>query len=107
MTDIVRISDSRMSGTSYGTVVMHIAPEAAAGGPLALVHNGDLIELDVERRRLEVLIEPAELDRRRQEWKPPASAASSAAIRGSTSITCCRHTRGQTSTSSARAAMPI
>jgi dihydroxy-acid dehydratase len=74
VTDVVRISDSRMSGTGYGTVVLHVAPEAAAGGPLALVHDGDLIELDVDNRRLEVLIDPAELDRRRQAWKPPASA---------------------------------
>jgi L-arabonate dehydrase len=74
ITDVVRISDSRMSGTGYGTVVLHVAPEAAAGGPLALVHDGDRIELDVAQRRLELLIDPAELDRRRQAWKPPASA---------------------------------
>ncbi len=74
VTDVVRISDSRMSGTGYGTVVLHVAPEAAAGGPLALVHDGDLIELDVERRRLELLVEPAELERRRQTWNPPASS---------------------------------
>ncbi len=74
VTDLVRISDSRMSGTGYGTVVLHVAPEAAAGGPLALVHEGDLIELDVDKRRLELLIEPAELERRRQAWEPPASA---------------------------------
>jgi L-arabonate dehydrase len=73
ITDIVRISDSRMSGTGYGTVVLHVSPEAAAGGPLALVHDGDLIELDVENRRLELMIEPAELDRRRKAWKPPTS----------------------------------
>jgi dihydroxy-acid dehydratase len=73
ITDIVRISDSRMSGTGYGTVVLHVSPEAAAGGPLALVHDGDLIELDVENRRLELMIEPAEFDRRRGAWKPPTS----------------------------------
>jgi dihydroxy-acid dehydratase len=73
VTDLVRISDSRMSGTGYGTVVLHVAPEAAAGGPLALVHDGDLIELDVDSRRLELLIEPAELERRRRAWKPAAS----------------------------------
>jgi dihydroxy-acid dehydratase len=72
-TDMVRISDSRMSGTSYGTVVIHISPEAAAGGPLALVQNGDRIELDVPRRRLELLVDSAELERRRQNWKPPAT----------------------------------
>jgi dihydroxy-acid dehydratase len=73
ITDLVRISDSRMSGTGYGTVVLHVAPEAAAGGPLALVCNGDVIELDVENRRLELLVDASELDRRRKAWKPPAS----------------------------------
>jgi len=73
VTDVVRISDSRMSGTSYGTVVLHVSPESAAGGTLALVQNGDPIELDVERHRLELLIEPAELERRRRSWQPPAS----------------------------------
>ncbi|HEV3302657.1 MAG TPA: IlvD/Edd family dehydratase [Planctomycetaceae bacterium] len=74
VTDVVRISDSRMSGTGYGTVVLHVAPEAAAGGLLALVHDGDLIELDVENRRLDLLVSPDELNRRRQAWKPPTSA---------------------------------
>jgi len=74
VTDLVRISDSRMSGTGYGTVVLHVVPEAAAGGPLAFVHDGDFIELDVDKRRLELLIEPAELERRRQAWKPPTSS---------------------------------
>ena len=73
VTDMVRISDSRMSGTSYGTVVIHISPEAAAGGPLALVKNGDRIELDVSQRRLELLVDSRELNRRRQSWKPSAS----------------------------------
>jgi L-arabonate dehydrase len=73
VTDMVRISDSRMSGTSYGTVVIHISPEAAAGGLLALVQNGDRIELDVARRRLELLVDSSELDRRRQSWSPPAT----------------------------------
>jgi len=73
ITDIVRISDSRMSGTGYGTVVLHVAPEAAAGGPLALVQDGDEIGLDVDKRRLELLLEPAEIDRRRKAWKPPTS----------------------------------
>ncbi|WP_345763104.1 IlvD/Edd family dehydratase [Diaminobutyricibacter sp. McL0608] len=62
--DVVRISDGRMSGTAYGTVVLHVAPEAAAGGPLALVQDGDLITLDVPGRRLEVQIDEAELARR-------------------------------------------
>jgi len=73
VTDMVRISDSRMSGTSYGTVVIHISPEAAAGGPLAVVQNGDRVELDVSRRRLELLIEPHELERRLKAWRPPVS----------------------------------
>jgi len=71
VTDMVRISDARMSGTAYGTVVLHTAPEAAAGGPLALVRNGDMIELDVARRRLHLHVSDAELGRRRAEWKAP------------------------------------
>ena len=71
VTDMVRISDARMSGTAYGTVVLHTAPEAAAGGPLALVRNGDLIELDVARRKLELHVSDEELARRRKLWKPP------------------------------------
>lgn len=63
--DVVRISDGRMSGTAYGTVVLHVAPEAAAGGPLALVQDGDLISLDVPARRLELLVDEAELASRR------------------------------------------
>lgn len=74
ITDLVRISDSRMSGTSFGTVVLHVAPEAAAGGPLALVQNGDLIELNVPERRVDLLVDAAELERRRQAWRPPVSA---------------------------------
>jgi dihydroxy-acid dehydratase len=62
-----------MSGTAYGTVVLHTAPEAAAGGTLALVKNGDLIELDVERRRLHLDVSDDELARRRAAWKPPAA----------------------------------
>jgi dihydroxy-acid dehydratase len=69
--DMIRISDARMSGTAYGTVVLHTSPEAAAGGPLALVRNGDLIELDVERRRLHLDVGDAELERRRKAWKAP------------------------------------
>jgi len=70
--DMVRISDARMSGTSYGTVVLHVAPEAAVGGPLALVRDGDEIELDVPRRRLTLRVSDDELGRRRREWKPRA-----------------------------------
>ena len=68
--DIVRISDARMSGTSYGTIVLHIAPEAAIGGPLALVRDGDMITLDVPNRRITLDVSEEELARRRAEWKP-------------------------------------
>jgi len=71
VTDMVRISDARMSGTAYGTVVLHIAPEAAAGGVLAVVQNGDQIELDVAGRRLHLDVSDAEIERRRAAWKPP------------------------------------
>jgi len=71
ITDMVRISDARMSGTAYGTVVLHIAPEAAAGGALALVENGDMIELDVAKRRLHLDVPERELARRRKKWKAP------------------------------------
>jgi L-arabonate dehydrase len=71
VTDMVRISDARMSGTAYGTVVLHTAPEAAAGGPLALVQNGDTIELDVARRRIHLDVSDAELVRRKAKWKAP------------------------------------
>jgi dihydroxy-acid dehydratase len=70
--DMVRISDARMSGTSYGTVVLHAAPEAAVGGPLAVVRDGDLIRLDVPGRRLELLIPDEELAARLAAWTPPA-----------------------------------
>jgi dihydroxy-acid dehydratase len=69
--DMVRLSDARMSGTSYGTCVLHVAPEAFVGGPLALVKDGDLIELDVPRRRLELKVDEAELGRRRAAWRQP------------------------------------
>ncbi|MBK7744415.1 MAG: dihydroxy-acid dehydratase [Betaproteobacteria bacterium] len=70
VTDMVRISDARMSGTAYGTVVLHTAPEAAAGGPLALVKNGDVIEIDVPQRRIHLHVAADELARRRAAWKP-------------------------------------
>ena len=70
--DMVRISDARMSGTSYGACVLHVAPESYLGGPLALVKDGDRIELDVERRRLQLHVDDAELMRRRRLWQPPA-----------------------------------
>ncbi|MGZ8230522.1 MAG: dihydroxy-acid dehydratase, partial [Burkholderiales bacterium] len=69
--DMVRISDARMSGTSYGTCVLHVAPESYVGGPLAFVRDGDLIELDVEARRLELKVSPEELEKRRAGWKQP------------------------------------
>ncbi|HZR92707.1 MAG TPA: IlvD/Edd family dehydratase [Gaiellaceae bacterium] len=71
ITDLLRISDARMSGTSYGAVVLHVAPEAAVGGPLALVESGDLIRLDVGERRLDLVVDDAELARRREAWRPP------------------------------------
>jgi dihydroxy-acid dehydratase len=70
--DMVRISDARMSGTAFGTIVLHVSPEAAIGGPLALVRNGDRIRLSVGERRIELLVPEAELARRRAAWKPPA-----------------------------------
>ena len=87
VTDMVRISDARMSGTAYGTVVLHVCPEAAVGGPLALVRDGDMIELDVERRVLQLDVPDEELARRRADWRAPAAPASRAAIRSCTSIT--------------------
>jgi dihydroxy-acid dehydratase len=77
ITDMVRISDARMSGTAYGTVVLHAVPEAAAGGPLALVRNGDLITLDVPGRRLHLHVDEAELEQRRAAWQPPPPAMAS------------------------------
>jgi L-arabonate dehydrase len=75
ITDMVRISDARMSGTAYGTVVLHVAPEAAAGGTLGLVQNGDMIDLDVSERRLHLDVSEAEIERRRAVWHPPAPPA--------------------------------
>ena len=69
--NMVRISDARMSGTAYGTVVLHVAPEAAAGGPLALVQNGDIIELNVAKRKIHLHVAASELVKRRAKWKPP------------------------------------
>jgi len=69
---MVRISDARMSGTAFGTVVLHITPEAAVGGPLALVRSGDRIRLDIDTRRLELCVAPEELEHRRARLPPPA-----------------------------------
>jgi dihydroxy-acid dehydratase len=73
--DMVRISDARMSGTAYGTVVLHVSPEAAIGGPLALVRNGDRIRLSVSERRLDLLLGEAELAERRAAYRPAAAKA--------------------------------
>jgi L-arabonate dehydrase len=75
ITDLVRISDARMSGTAYGTVVLHVSPEAAIGGTLALVRDGDEIELDVDARRVQLLVSDDELAKRRAAWKAPQPAA--------------------------------
>lgn len=72
--DMVRLSDCRMSGTAFGTVVLHIAPEVAVGGPLALVRDGDEIVLDVPNRRLDVLVSDEELAARGARWQPPQPA---------------------------------
>jgi dihydroxyacid dehydratase/phosphogluconate dehydratase len=69
--DMVRLSDARMSGTHYGSCVLHISPESAVGGPLALVRTGDEISLDIEARSLELRVDAAELARRRAAWTPP------------------------------------
>jgi L-arabonate dehydrase len=73
--DMVRISDGRMSGTAYGTVILHVSPEAAIGGNLALVRNGDMIELDVANRRLHLDVSDEELAKRRMEWEMPSALA--------------------------------
>jgi dihydroxy-acid dehydratase len=70
---MVRISDARMSGTAYGTIVLHVSPEAAVGGPLALVRSGDRIRLSVAQRRLDLLVDDAELARRRAGWTTPVT----------------------------------
>jgi len=71
--DMVRISDARMSGTAYGTIVLHVSPEAAVGGPLALVHDGDRIRLSVRERRIDLLVDAGELARRKAQWEPPVA----------------------------------
>jgi dihydroxy-acid dehydratase len=71
--DLVRISDARMSGTSYGTVILHVSPEACAGGPLAIVHTGDEIRLDVSQRSLELLVPDLEIEQRLADFRPPRS----------------------------------
>jgi dihydroxy-acid dehydratase len=73
--DMVRMSDCRMSGTAFGTIILHIAPEAAAGGPLGVVESGDRIRLSVQQRRLDLLVEAQTLERRRAAWRPPVRPA--------------------------------
>jgi dihydroxy-acid dehydratase len=70
--DMVRLSDARMSGTSYGTCILHVDPEAAVGGPIALVQDGDPIELDAQARTLHLDVSDQDLARRRAAWRPPA-----------------------------------
>ena len=72
--DMVRVSDARMSGTAYGTIVLHCSPEAAVGGPIALVKDGDTIELDIEQKRIDLLVETDELNRRKALLKRPPTA---------------------------------
>jgi len=71
--DMVRISDARMSGTSYGACILHVAPESFVGGPLALLREGDMVELDVPARKLDMRVSDQELARRRTEWRPKSS----------------------------------
>ncbi len=71
--DMVRISDARMSGTAYGTIVLHVSPEAAVGGPLALVKSGDRIRLSVAQRSIDLVVDEAELGRRRAAWRAPTT----------------------------------
>jgi dihydroxy-acid dehydratase len=71
--DMVRISDARMSGTAYGTIVLHVSPEAAIGGPLALVKNGDRIRISVKERRIDLAIPESEIQKREAAWKPPVT----------------------------------
>jgi len=102
VTDLLRISDARMSGTSYGAVVLHVAPESAVGGPLALVQDGDRIRLDVDARTLDLLVDEAELARRRAAWTPPAPKDERGYRRLYVDHVC-RRTRAATSTSCADA----
>jgi dihydroxy-acid dehydratase len=75
VTDMVRISDARMSGTAYGTVVLHVSPESTIGGPLAFVQDGDEIELDVPNRKLNLLVSEEEMAKRKAAWVPPKPKA--------------------------------
>ncbi|TAN03811.1 MAG: dihydroxy-acid dehydratase, partial [Rhizobiaceae bacterium] len=77
VTDMVRLSDGRMSGTHYGTCILHVAPESAVGGPLALLKTGDIVRLDAEAGTLDMLVDAEELERRRKAWMPPQRYARS------------------------------
>jgi dihydroxyacid dehydratase/phosphogluconate dehydratase len=81
--DMVRISDARMSGTAFGTIVLHITPESAVGGPLALVKNGDMIRLDVAKRSIDLLVDAAELEKRRAALAPRDAGMGQARLRAS------------------------
>jgi dihydroxy-acid dehydratase len=70
--DMLRLSDARMSGTSYGACILHVSPESHVGGPLALLRNGDIVRLDLEARRIDMLVDEGELQRRREAWVKPA-----------------------------------
>ena len=94
---MVRISDARMSGTAYGTVVLHVAPEAAAGGPLALVRDGDIIELDVAERRLHLDVPEGELAARRAALRPQPDGGGG--YQGLYVAMCCRPIAAPTSIS--------
>ena len=98
--DMVRLSDARMSGTSYGACILHVSPESYIGGPLALVRNGDMITLDVAARTINLDVSEAELNKRRAEWKQPETRASSAAMAGCSPSTSSRPTKAATSISS-------
>ena len=83
--DMLRISDARMSGTSYGACILHVAPESHIGGPLALVKTGDIVRLDVPNRRIDMLVDDAELEARRAAWAAP-SHTTSVAMAGCSSV---------------------
>ena len=104
ITDMVRISDARMSGTAYGTVVLHTSPEAARGGPLAVVRTGDMIELDVPSRRLHLDVSDAELARAARGLDAAGRRGRTAAMPSSTTTTSAGPTPAPTSTSSRAAA---
>ena len=100
--DMIRISDARMSGTAFGTIVLHITPDSASGGPLGLVRNGDRIRLSVKERRIELMVEDAELQRRAAAAEPVSGCAARAAMPGSTRRKSSGPTRAATSRSCGR-----